>query len=360
MMNYIEKNRDNEYKIVIEDGDPNFQPKAVLAILNLMEMGKQLTIKEMHALFEAEVSERQVRRYVKILEDCNLVTNIPKRFESKNRVYCATTFGPSSSRTFTTDQLLSLYVLKQLMTNFKNSFISKEIETIILKIQQSFGSNLTYFLDSQDDEEDESTENEQKIYWNQLPGVATIDRTVPDTVLHKLLDATLQRHWIDVTFFSTKDNVEKKRRVFPFIVYSYEGLMYAYMYHPGHKKPFTLSTHHIKRIEKTDEMVNIIPFDQKEFLRSRFAVYEGKLEKVSLTVRDEFRQLFENRSWHISQTTTTKNGKLVVKMEVPLKPDFIAWVIRWSSAFSEIKPISLKEKVLSEIQDVIKNLSENQ
>jgi len=359
-MNYIEKNRDNEYKIVIEDGDPNFQPKAVLAILNLMEMGKQLTIKEMHALFEAEVSERQVRRYVKILEDCNLVTNIPKRFESKNRVYCATTFGPSSSRTFTTDQLLSLYVLKQLMTNFKNSFISKEIETIILKIQQSFGSNLTYFLDSQDDEEDESTENEQKIYWNQLPGVATIDRTVPDTVLHKLLDATLQRHWIDVTFFSTKDNVEKKRRVFPFIVYSYEGLMYAYMYHPGHKKPFTLSTHHIKRIEKTDEMVNIIPFDQKEFLRSRFAVYEGKLEKVSLTVRDEFRQLFENRSWHISQTTTTKNGKLVVKMEVPLKPDFIAWVIRWSSAFSEIKPISLKEKVLSEIQDVIKNLSENQ
>lgn len=359
MMNYIEKNRDNEYRIVIEDGDPNFQPKAVLAILNLMEMGKQLTIKEMHALFEAEVSERQVRRYVKILEDCNLVTNIPKRFESKNRVYCATSFGPSSSRSFTTDQLLSLYVLKQLITNFKNSFISKEIETIIIKIQQSFGSNLTYFLDSPDDEEDDSTENEQKIYWNQLPGVATIDRTVPDTVLHKLLDATLQRHWIDVTFFSTKDNVEKKRRVFPFIVYSYEGLMYAYMYHPGHKKPFTLSTHHIKRIEKADEMVNIIPFDQKEFLRSRFAVYEGKLEKVSLTIKDEFRPLFENRTWHISQTTTTRNGKLVVKMEVPIKPDFVAWVIRWSSAFSDIKPSTLKDKVVSELQDVIRNFSEN-
>lgn len=359
MMHYIETNRDNEYKIVIEDEDPNFQPKAVLAILNLMELGKQFTIKEIHSLFVAEVSERQVRRYVKILEDCGLVTNIPNRFESKNRVYCASTFGSSSSRTFTTDQLLSLYVLKQLILSFKNSFLSKEIETIILKIQQSFGKDFSYFLDPQDDDDDESTENEQKIYWNQLPGVATFDRSLPDHILHKLLDATLQRNWIDVTFFSTKDNIEKRRRVFPFIVYSYEGLLYAYMYHPGHKKPFTLSTHHIKKIEKVDEELNIIPFNQKEFLLSRFAVFEGKLENVSFTIKDEFKHLFENRSWHISQTTTTRNGKLIVKMVVPLKPDFISWVIRWSSAFSEIKPVSLKDKVISELQNVINNFTES-
>jgi predicted DNA-binding transcriptional regulator YafY len=361
MMNYIESDNENGYTIVIADDDPNFQPKAILAILNILEHGKELTIAQTHSLFTAGVSERQVRRYIKILEDCGLVTTVPKKFDSKNRIYCATSYNTSSNKSFSTDQLLSLYVLKQLLVSFRNTFISKEIDAIILKIQQSFGSGLSYFLDVEEVEDEnnpnEYTDIEQKLYWNQLPGVATISPTVADPLLHQLLDAILQRTWIDVTFFSTKDNEVKTRTVFPFIIYSYDGLSYAYMYHPEHKKSFTLSLHHIQKISISKIERRQIPFNQKEFLESRFAVFEGKLEKVSFTIKDEFRYLFEHRHWHISQTTSTSKGKLVIKMEVPLKPDFISWVIRWSKAFSDIKPAKLKEMVVQELQSTIQSLS---
>ena len=361
MMNYVDKDIENEFSITIADEDPNFQPKAILAILNILELGKQLTIAQIHHLFTAGVSERQVRRYIKILEDCGLVSVIPNKHEAKNRIYQANSLGQASSKSFTTDQLLSLYVLKQLLISFKNTFISKEIDAIIFKIQQSFGGNLSYFLDVEEVEDEnnpnEVTEIEQKLYWNQLPGVATISPTVADPLLHQLLDAILQRTWIEITFFSTKDNEVKTRTVFPFIIYSYDGLSYAYMYHPEHKKSFTLSLHHIKNITKLDNDKRQIPFNQKEFLESRFAVFEGKLEKVSFTIKDEFRHLFEHRHWHISQTTSTSKGKLLIKMEVPLKPDFISWVIRWSKAFSDIKPAKLKDMVVQELQTTIQSLS---
>ncbi len=341
-MNYLETDNLSKVYIDIPRDDPHFQPKAVLALLTLFEKGKSFTIAEAHSLFISEISERQVRRYVNILFECGLIAPLEKEFSNKNKVYKVSNLSATSAKNFTPNELLSLYVLKQFLSAINHKFISKEIQNILDKIESVLGQDSPYFL-------------EDEIFWNQLPGIKIQEDNF--VYLKDLLNAIYEKNWINLTFTSFINNEVKTRKVFPLILYTYEGLQYVYVYHPTHKKSISISLKNIKQVSiiESDELP--IKFKKEEFLNSRFAVFDGELHEVRLTIKQEFNHLFEKRTWHNSQNISVNNGIIQITMKVPLKPDFTSWVLRWSMAFSEIYPQELKDLVLNNMKTIYTELS---
>jgi len=78
--------------------------------------------------------------------------------------------------------------------------------------------------------------------------------------------------------------------------------MYLIAYNPRAKKYLSYSVHNILEFYDADNQCRVAPaFDLEKFEMERFAVIDGKIEHIKLTIKKEITQYFENRLWHATQ-----------------------------------------------------------
>ena len=99
----------------------------------------------------------------------------------------------------------------------------------------------------------------------------------------------------------------------------------------------------------------IIQYGAETDRRNRFGVFAGEVEQVELEIKSDFAHYFKDRIWHPSQQITTKkNGALLIKIEAPINPELVTWILGWHTAIKVTKPGSLIEDITKRLEETIK------
>jgi len=92
------------------------------------------------------------------------------------------------------------------------------------------------------------------------------------------------------------------------------------------------------------------PFDEKDFVKNRFGLFSGSLEKIRLKFDKSIRHYIEHKHWNSSQEfISDKKGNLILKMEAPITPELTSWILGWNKNVKVLKP----KKLTNDIKDLI-------
>ena len=322
------------------------QISRIIKILELFSIGRKLTIKDIHRLFEASVSIRSIHRDVQAIQEAG----IPLEYEkNENNEYLW--FFPSHYRKMILpvvqgNELISVYILKSYLKLFANTFIDKEIHSLQSKIEELAPGNIFMEFES-------VSEQENALFWDQSFG--DYDYSESNSVLSDITGLMVKKKWASVTYRSLSDNKTRQYDIYLHRLFAFNGALYAAVYFPKYGDFLALAVQQIKSVKIAERQDYRTPdFNIAAFKHNRFGVFSGPLEKVKLSVRKDYAKWFINRSWHPSQKLSKNpDGSLLLTMEVPLSRDFITWVLGWHDGVKVIKPQSLIEALKEKLNSTV-------
>jgi predicted DNA-binding transcriptional regulator YafY len=288
------------------------------------------------------VSLRTIQRDLKLLQQC-----VPE-LESKKVMYETRWHIPAHLRynkglNLKSNELLSFYILKAYLKTFEGTVIFEDAQNLAEKLEEHAPGDA--FSDA-------------SFFWDQNAG--QFDYTQYDDILRKVLSYLNNKKWATVSYKSIVYNEEKTYDVQFCKLFSYGGSIYASVYIPKHENFIALSLQGIQDITDAKRSYSKAPeFEFDKFTKTRFGVYTANINDVILRVDKGFVQYFKNRRWHQSQTLRwDDNGDLIIRLKVPIVPDFIAWILSWHEVMKVEHPPKLKRIVKEKLMNALKNYEE--
>lgn len=257
--------------------------------------------------------------------------------------------------TISKDEYQAFRILKNQNKTFVSSQFLGYVESIERKLEH-FLTDRTVINEPLNLEELE--ENDIKVQfeelWSYMPGI--FDYKNSGSTIYSLLRCIIDRSLIRITY-QIPNEEQKSIQAVPVSFYVFDGNMYIILYYNKIKKFMSLTLQFINAIETIDsEYQNIPDLDLKKYLENRFGVFEQEPKKVTLSVKKEYVRYFENRQWHPSQYARQINtGDMIIEMNVPLTPEFVAWIIKWTDAITVVEPHELIVKVKEGARRILAN-----
>ena len=305
-------------------------------MLELLSSGYKISSEILMKEFDNQVSKRTLQRDIQQLSEI-LPLEMANINNRSQEWFLPNYYKRMLVPVIQKNELLSFHYLKSYLKGFKGTSIEKDLDKIGEKLETLVPGDVLLFTD---------TESKELIY-DQNKGY--FDYSNFDDIIIKLIDAITTKNWIKISYNPIDSDEEKTHTIFPHKIYSYNGSMYllATVYH--YKKPISFLIHFIKDIQDSDKRKRDKPdFSMDEFSISRFGVYSGEPEHVVLNVGKDIKRHFMGHLWHESQKfVENDDGSLVLEMDVPIVPDFVAWVLSWGNELKVIEPDILKEKVVA-------------
>ena len=332
--------------------------KRQVFLADRLNNGARLTVKGVKKLikdeFKVSISTRTAERdLVKLLENFpDAVSVIGDR--GVKTVYAETPMSPDQQGTLVSHNLskhlLSLNMLKAHLTAFKDSVIDEQVDELIGEIEKHVG-------------EDELISPES-LYWDQNYGKYQYQKADSNyiDIINKLTESLHKKKWIKIAY----KNMSGKRKRFivkPYQFFYFSGTLYIAVYYAHGKYVMSLAVHHLESVSsvigeelKKHQKIKVPEFDYKDFRSKRFGVFSGDPVKVLLEVDQDYRQYFINRKFHDSQTTFNESDAsepIIIRMNVPLAPELIAWILKWNGGLKVKQPQELKDKVKEAAQKIV-------
>jgi predicted DNA-binding transcriptional regulator YafY len=288
-----------------------------------------------------EVSLRTVQRDLRLLQDSD------PTIETKNEGRTVYYFIPRQLRerapvVIGGSDLLSLHILKAHLKTFKGTVVEELTKELTKKIEEIAPANV-YSIDS--------------LYWNK--NIGQFDYFNYDKTLRQIIYYIEHDKWVKLEYCPLKHlNKSEIHTVKMKSIFTYFGYLYVAAYDIKHKKYVVFAVHRIESIEQIDNVpyVKVPKFDYNKFVKNRFGVYGGQPENVVLRIKPGYAHYFENRYWHITQKLEKQNdGSTLLKLRVPIVPDFISWIISWGDMITVETPNTLKRKVIKQLEATLKN-----
>lgn len=302
----------------------------IVRILSLLSSGARLTTSEIHAKLIAEdelrdVTVRQLQRDLKHLEAAHL----PLRVERSGRELSwslPTGYRNLAPLNITTHEVLSLHLLKGALGSFRGTRIEADVDRLRRKLERMVPG--TVFM-SQDVVSDIS------------PGTYT--NTISDDMLEQIVFAITDPRWDRVTYTPIGAQQPKTYVVSFCRLVNHAGRLYVVAWHPTHQQYITLAADRIHRVEvATDVPLPLHEFDEQSYRSARFGVYDGQPVVVKLRITADAAPYFSSRHWHpTEQRTTHRDGSMTLRMQVPISPELISWVMGWAGSVRVMAPATL-------------------
>ncbi len=321
------------------------QARRVLGIIKLLETKYQMSSMDLvHTLSDEyePVTLRSIQRDLKVVRDAGFIERLR---DGKNSVWRLARHSPIDNRQsiIRTNELLSFYLLKAFMKTFKGTSIAKDLDELSKKLEAMAPGDVF---------------PEEQFYGDQ--NIGYYDYSDKHETLRQCIRHINEGNWIKIIYEKLTDDTINEYVLFPQFLYTYSGTLYLIAYNPKRKLSTNFAVQNIKSIEEHYDATKGSPkFDYETFRRARFAVNDGLLSDIKLSIKKDFVKYFENRTWHISQKTSYRSdGRLELTMKVPISNDLLSWLTRWCQAFTDIEPLNLKQKVIKILEDCCTSLKE--
>jgi len=322
--------------------DESFQGQRLILMYSEFMKGKSFTSKELQELALKKfgsVSLRTIQRDLRLLQQC------VEGLESKKEMYetrwsIAKDMRSNNALNIKSNELLSFYILKAFLKTFEGTVIFEDAQHLATKLEEHAPGEA--FSDA-------------SFFWDQNTG--QFDYTQYDDILRKVLRYLNEKKWANIIYKSIVHNEEKSYDVMFCKLFSYNGSIYTSVYIPKHDNFIALSLQGIQEIKDAGRSYGKVPeFDFNKFTKSRFGVYTANIHDVILRVDKGYVQYFKNRRWHQSQTLKwDENGDLIIRLKVPIVPDFIAWILSWHEIMKVEHPPKLKRIIKERLLNALKN-----
>jgi predicted DNA-binding transcriptional regulator YafY len=292
---------------------------------------------------ERKSKNRSIQRVADILV-CEGVVDKEIRTRNIGNLYKVTDKMAVANKPFaklTGGETLAFAFLQSFMDSFSGTTMGEHFAKIKKKIEANAS--------------DEFIPNKALIHM-QMPGLYEFD--LKREILARLLVKINEETWITFDYIKKFRDEKKTYDVLPTSLAFYEGMIYLMAYSQEAKKHLTFAVYNIIDFEDSSNQNRTAPTaDTEIFKKERFAIFNGDLVQVKLTIIKEMVHYFENRQWHPTQKLSNDaEGNLILSFKAPLAPDMIGWIKRWSDAIIDIQPKELKSQVVKSLKEALKRL----
>jgi predicted DNA-binding transcriptional regulator YafY len=318
------------------------QAKRIVFMLKKLLNGYKLSTYEMYRLVEnnfGELSLRSVQRDLRVLQESE--ETIETYNEGKTVIYYIPRMTrPGAPVNIGGTDLLSLHILKAHLKTFKGTMIESNTQDLESKLEELAPAN-AYASDS--------------MYWNK--NIGQYDYSAYDKILLQIFHYISERRWVKIGYRPLRNLKKTEEYICIFkSIFTYFGYLYVAAFDAKHKKYVVFAVHRIESIEQYDDIprVRVPKFNYEAFIKNRFGVYDGKPKRVELYVSEEYTHYFVGRFWHNSQVIKkNKDGSLTIRLNVPIVPDFISWLLSWGDAVKVKSPRTLQKQLVDKAKDII-------
>ncbi len=299
-------------------------------IVSILSGGRKLTTQEIIGLVSdadtPPVTRRQIQRDLRSITEAGVPVTL-ERTGREQRWFIPTSYRGLQPLTVTSQEVLSLHLLKGALGAYRNTRVHKDVERLEKSLEKVVPGSV--FL-------------RQDVVSEVSPGRYT--SAIDDAVMDRIIFAITDPHWDRVTYRSIHGGQAKTFVVSFCRMINHAGRLYVAAWHPTHKQYITLAVDRIDHVERAEDVT--LPhhvFDERKYRQARFGVYDGDVHLIRLRIDASAADFFASREWHPSQRVTRRaRGSLDLELEAPLSPELVSWIVSWSDVITIVSPSKLK------------------
>jgi len=322
------------------------QIERILRIIQILSSGTRLTTAALMRRFDDRVALRTLQRDLNRIAQAGIPVRSRKTKANENEWFLDHHFRSFIPQTLGLNEYLASHMLRENLKVFRDTNFSKEIDSLIRKIEQIVPENI--FIETED-------VDAEHIYENYSAGM--YDYSSFNTQIESLINAIVNRKRCYIQYYNAYQERYKRFHVEPRRLVYYSGSLYVIVY-VRHFKNFLLLA--VQRIQKIDVLDKVFPeepaLNPQDFWKGKFGLFSGEAVSVKLKFNKEVLHHIEGRLWHPSQSISRdKEGHLIVDLEVGLTPELISWICSWNEFVQVLNPPELIDQIINKLKKQIKS-----
>lgn len=241
-------------------------------------------------------------------------------------------------------ELMALYFSRKMLKILEGTAISDSLAALFDKVKATLPPAYMDYLDKLS----QSLEVGVKAHKPYARFQETLDR---------VNQATQERRYVQMDYFSMGRGSLTHRRVAPYRVWFYDETFYLI----GHcDMRGAIRIFAIDRIEDLavldDRFDPPEPFDAGAFMQSSFGVFQGERTAVRIRFTPQTAGYIKEKIWHPTQSLEqTSDGHLIFTAEVAGIEEIKYWVLRWGAGATVLAPEALRTAVAEEAHRMVEN-----
>ena len=294
-----------------------------------------VTIHELSKL--VKVTTRTIRRDLQALQESGFaIYDEGGEHETKRWRLDAQPFR-SVQEGLSVADVAALYLSRSLVDGLSGWPLSDELRAAFAKIEKSLNPRMREFLATLP----------QVISTKAGPGGGTSGKVVD--VTKRLLDATRDRHEVEMKYFSASSNRAKTYRVQPYRLALAQGGVYLVAWVPAYDEFRTFALDRIERLSVTDETFRRTRELPADLFGSSMGVFSAPAERVVLEFNARLAPHVRGRVWHASQKTEDRpDGGVTMTLDVSVDWALKSWILGYGAGVKVVKPASLAKAIEDE------------
>jgi predicted DNA-binding transcriptional regulator YafY len=311
-------------------------------IIRLLESRKRgLTINDLSD--ELDAPARTVYRDLEALQEAGFPLYSEKEDRQAYWKFVAG-YKPGSSIPFTTTELMSLHMSRDVLKIFEGTVFQESIESLFEKIRASLLPETIRYL--------ENISGRLKVGFGPPKNYRNFKE-----IIFRLSEAAAKRKQVEILYKAASTGKETIRKVDPYQVWAMNGSFYLIGKCHVREAIRTFAMDRIKELKVLDQLFTFPKdFSLEEYLQTAFRVMRGKPETVKVYFRPGAAQVVKERIWHPSQEIREQaDGSLTITLEVPINYEIVSWILGFGSATKVLAPTSLKKRIQEELQATLES-----
>lgn len=318
----------------------NVQVARILKIIHILEINPQgFTVAELTSKIQGygyNEQERTIRRDLEAVDE--IFPLITKEIEGQRekRYKLDSVAQISKNVSFSVEELIALYLSKEVMGAFKSSPLFQHINSFYEKLEKVLGSKAASYLG----------EMKEKVFYSPM---ASWQSSIPQEIFDTVYRACEEGHVVEVYYNSLSKSPagnSSHRKLGPEGVYFGNGGAYLIAQDLGDGEIKFFSFARIREAKWTEEEYESKKVDITALIDSGIGVLQiGEIDDIEIQIKDPIASYVAERRWHKTQKIIRHQEGVTISMTVKVNDELARWVLSLGTHASVIKPEKLRSRV---------------
>ncbi len=247
---------------------------------------------------------------------------------------------------FNVTELMALYFSRDMLKTLKETIFYDALESLFQKVKTTLPPEYLHYL--------KQFEGSLKVGLKPYKNYSKHGE-----IISRVNSAVVSRQYLDIAYYTMNRKKMTRRTVAPYKIWFFDGTFYMLAYCRLRKGIRLFALDRIKSLETKDEHFETPDdFDVDALLQSSFGAFLGEPVEVVIWFSADIAGYIEEKIWHASQEIERQDdGSLLFRVEVAGTDEIKFWVMTWGAKAEVIKPLSLRDEIRVEINEMLESYS---
>ncbi|MCB2212088.1 WYL domain-containing protein [bacterium] len=314
-----------------------------LRILLRLSTYDNVTVDDLHRVFDGRESKRAIDRTLKAIQNANIPLEISKGPHNTFHYTLRRGFN-YTPQLLDPDEVIAAMLLAPFASTFAGSRIGDDLHGLFDKIRHLVPKDSVAMSSG--------FQGPQDVI--HIHNAGSPNPELSADILRPLFRAILERREIVVEYQSRVDHTSKFRAR-PYSLLLHRGAMYSVVHVPKHDNFIYLALHRVRDLNLTNDVFDRDPeFSLTKFLADNFGLWHAEPVDVRIRFNATVANAIRERTWHPSQTITDlDDGCCELTMHVGPTEELIAWILRWGEHAELLAPSEMRDDLRNRLAGML-------